>query len=153
MEIKGYVTNLEQYNNGILMGEWVQFPITIKEETELMNRIGNPEEIFFTDWEGENLGEWVSIGEVNELAEDLEAVDADVVAAIMEAVGCDLREAIDKADDAIFYSGMSLEDVAYELVAEMDLPEFAERYFDYDAFEQDLGFDGYYEVSSGVVVL
>lgn len=153
MKLTGYITNLSEYTNGKLIGEWVNFPITEEETTAVLDRIDNPEEVFFTDWDGVKLGEFISIDEVNELAEDLEAVDADVVAAIMEANGSDLREAIDRVDSVMFYEGMTLEDVAYKMVAEMDLPEFAERYFDYEAFARDLGFDGYYEVSNGVVVL
>lgn len=153
MKINGFITNLEAYNNGRLIGEWVEFPITAEEETEILERIGDPEEVFFTDWEGENLGEFIDIDDVNELAKELEMVDADVVAAILEADTCNLRDAIDRVDDVIFYANATLDDVACELVAEMELPEFAERYFDYEAFERDLGFDGYYEVSNGVIVL
>lgn len=153
MTITGFVTNLDAYNMGNLIGEWVEFPITAEEETELLERIGNPEEVFFTGWDGENFGEFISIDEVNELAEDLEAVDADIVAAIMEVDGSGLREAIDRVDAVTFYEGMTLEDVAYEMVDEMNLPEFVRTYFDYEAFARDLGIDGYYEVSNGVVVL
>lgn len=153
MTITGYITNLSEYVNGTLTGEWVQFPITDEEADAILERIGNPEEVFFTDWDGVKLGEFISIDEVNELAEDLEAVDADIVAAIMEADGSDLREAIDRVDAVTFYGGMTIEDVAYELVDEMDLPEFAKTYFDYEAFMRDLKIDSYYEVSNGVVVL
>lgn len=153
MKLTGYITNLGAYNNGKLIGEWVNFPITDEETTAVLDRIGNPEEVFFTDWDDVKLGEFISINEVNELAEDLEAVDADIVAAIMEADGSYLREAIDRVDSVTFYEGMTLEDVAYTLVDEMDLPEFARTYFDYEAFMRDLKIDSYYEVSNGVVVL
>ena len=47
---------------------------------------------------------------------------------------------------------MSLEDVAYEIVDECyDLPDIAQRYFDYKAFARDLGFDGYTETENGVI--
>lgn len=153
MKTTGYITNLGAYTNGRLIGEWVNFPITEEETTAVLDRIGNPEEVFFTDWDGVKLGEFISINEVNELAEDLEAVDADIVAAIMEADGSGLREAIDRVDDVIFYEGMTLEEVAYELVETMDLPEVAMMYFDYEAYQRDLKIDGYYEVKNGVVVL
>lgn len=153
MKLTGYITNLSEYNNGRLIGEWVNFPITDEETTAVLDRIGNPEEVFFTDWDDVKLGEFISINEVNELAEDLEAVDADIVAAIMEADGSYLREAIDRVDSVTFYEGMTLEDVAYTLVDEMGLPEFARTYFDYEAFMRDLKIDSYYEVSNGVVVL
>lgn len=47
-----------------------------------------------------------------------------------------------------------MEDVAYEIVEECyELPEIAQRYFDYAAFARDLEFDGYTETSSGVICL
>lgn len=152
MKLTGYITNLREYNNGNLVGEWITFPITEEEKAAVLSRIGNPEEIFFTDWDGENLGEFIALDEVNELAEDLEMVDSEIVAAIMEADGCGLREAIDRVDDVTFYEGETLEDVAYRLVEEMDLPDIARMYFDYETFERDLDVNGYNEVENGVIV-
>ena len=66
--------------------------------------------------------------------------------------GSMLQEAIENIDDYTYYSGMSLEDVAYEIVEECyELPEIAQRYFDYEAFARDLGFDGYEETTNGVI--
>ena len=57
-----------------------------------------------------------------------------------------------KSENYTFYEGMTLEDVAYELVEECyNLPEIAQRYFDYKAFARDLGYDGYCETSTGVI--
>jgi antirestriction protein len=48
---------------------------------------------------------------------------------------------------------MDLEEVAEELINECyDLPEFALRYFDYEAFARDLSFDGYTETKYGVIL-
>ena len=54
---------------------------------------------------------------------------------------------------------MSLEDVAEEIVEECYIPdnarnsdiEFFARYFNYEAFARDLGFDGYAETNFGVI--
>lgn len=157
--LKGFITNLGKYNEGELIGEWIDFPIDEDELEEVFERIGineQYEEYFFTDWECDfetGLGEYVSIEEVNELAEMLEGEDVELVEAIIEATGYDLRTAIDHTGRASFYSGSSLMDLAYEFVDEMDLPEFARRYFDYEAFARDLGFDGYTEVSGGVICI
>lgn len=158
--LKGFITNLGKYNEGELVGEWIEFPIDDDELEEVFDRIGineQYEEFFFADWDCDfdtGLGEYVSIEEVNELAEQLEKVDGEVLKAIVEATGYEIGQALDCVENATFYSGMSLEDVAYDLVKECyDLPEFALRYFDYKAFARDLGFDGYYEVSNGVIVI
>lgn len=54
-------------------------------------------------------------------------------------------------DSYIFYSGRTLEDLAYEFVEEMGLPEIATRYFDYEQYARDLSFDGYTETENGVI--
>lgn len=165
--IKGFLTNLGKYNEGELIGEWISFPIDEDELEAVFKRIGisdEPdengcyyEEYFFTDWECEyssiydSLGEYVNISTINELAEALEGRDIEDIAAIMEATGCDLEEALDR-DDYVFYRNMTLEDVAEEIVRECyDLPEFALRYFDFKAFAHDLSFDNYYEVEGGTI--
>jgi antirestriction protein len=57
-------------------------------------------------------------------------------------------------DDSTFYPGYSLEEVAEEIVSECyDLPEFALRYFDYEAFGRDLSFDGYTKTYTGVICI
>ena len=146
-----YITNLGKYNEGELIGEWVNLPATGEELDEVYNRIGineEYEEVFITDYEtdidGLEIGEYDDILELNEIAKDLETLDGydlEKIGAIIEAHGLTLRESIDDIDDYTYYSGMTLEDLAYDLVEEMNLPEFAQRYFDYEAYARDLGFD------------
>lgn len=73
LELKGFITNLGKYNEGHLVGEWITFPIDQEELKEVFESIGideEYEEYFFTDWEGDyGLGEYESIDELNELAE------------------------------------------------------------------------------------
>jgi len=161
--LKGFITNLGKYNEGELVGEWIEFPITEDELEEVFERIGineEYEEYFFTDWECEfdtGLGEYESVEKVSNLAEALERVDADTVEAIIEATGYSLEYAIDHVDDVAFYQGQTLYDLAYDLVNECyftkDTPEVLKNYFDYSAFARDLGFDGYTEVTGGVIYI
>lgn len=102
----------------------------------------------------------IDIDTVNEWAKRLADVDnkgdMQVLQAIAEAEGGDIGDVLDtyERDNYTFYIGMSLEDVAYEIVDNCyDLPEFATRYFDYEAFARDLGYDGYTETSTGVILL
>ena len=158
--LKVFVTNLGKYNEGELIGEWVSLPISESELEEVLERIGineEYEEYFITDYETEidglNVDEYSNIEELNELAAQLESFDEydlEKVGAIVEAYG-DLKEAIENIDNYTYYSGKTLEDLAYEYVEEMNLPEFAQRYFDYEAFERDLEFDGYTETNNGVI--
>lgn len=55
-------------------------------------------------------------------------------------------------DDIILWENMDMVDVAQHYVDECyDLPEIAQRYFDYEAFARDLSYDGFYEVEDGVI--
>ena len=160
--LKVFITNLGKYNEGELIGEWVSLPVDESELEEVLERIGineEYEEYFITDYETEfdglKVDEYSNIEELNELAEQLESLDEydiEKVGAIVEAYGADIKDAIENIDDYTYYSGMSLEDVAYEIVEECyELPEIAQRYFDYEAFARDLGFDGYTETTNGVI--
>ena len=160
--LKVFVTNLGKYNEGELIGEWVSLPVDESELEEVLERIGineEYEEYFITDYETElddlDIDEYSNISELNELAAQLESLDEydlEKVGAIVEGCGISLQDAIDNIDDYTYYSGKTLEDVAYEIVEECyDLPEFALRYFDYEAFARDLDYDGYTETTNGVI--
>lgn len=83
---------------------------------------------------------------------ELDECDIEKIEAIMESHGGTLRNAIDSIDNYTYYSGMTLIDVAYELVEECcELSDFAKQYFDYEAFARDLGCDGYTETTNGVI--
>ena len=162
-ELQGFITNLGKYNEGDLVGEWISFPIDEDELQAVYNRIGINEyyeEYFFTDWQQSedifNLGEYVNVDEVNEAAERVQELDdyeLETLEAVCEANGrLNIWDEIN-IDNYQYYSGQTLEDVAYDLVHDCyDLPEFAERYFDYEAFARDLSIDGYAETSNGVIV-
>lgn len=107
-------------------------------------------------WDYEN--EDLTLKELNTLAQDLQDIedngDEDWLEAYIEATGWDLNIAVDKYDDSTFYHDMSLVDVAYDIVEECyNLPENLERYFDYEAFARDLGFEGYTETDYGTIVI
>lgn len=97
---------------------------------------------------------------VNEWAEELAEVDSerdlDVLQAIAEVNGGSIGEVLEiyNKDCYQFYAGMDLTDVAEEIVNDCyDLPDFALRYFDFESFGRDLGFDGYAETSKGVIYI
>ena len=166
IELRGFITNLGKYNEGCLVGEWIDFPINEDDLKEVFERIEidgvNYEEYFFTDWECDldlGLGEYESIDHVNEIAEminDLSSDDYEKLVAIMEYDTGNALEAIEYLDNYTFYHDTTLEDFAYDMVQEQyfskETPEIFQTYFDYEAFARDLSFEGYHEVNDGVLV-
>lgn len=162
-EMKAYITNLGKYNEGCLVGKWIDFPIDEDDFTNELESIGVKEstmyeEWFITDYDCslfdmyDAFGEYPNIDDINEVAEALEDNESEFTA-LME-VCSSYTDALRylKSENYTFYEGMTLEDVAYEIVEECyNLPEIAQRYFDYKAFARDLGFDGYCETSNGVI--
>jgi antirestriction protein len=100
-----------------------------------------------------HIDEYESIYKLNELAAAIE--DSDIIAAYLEAVSDDLKEALENADKCILYSECeTLEDLAAELVDEGffgNIPDSIKNYIDYSAIARDLGFEGYTETTYGVL--
>lgn len=159
-----FVTNLGKYNEGELIGEWVELPVSEEDLKKVFQRIGisnEPddsgnyyEEYFITDYECDfyNVGEYESIDTLNEIAEQLEELDEeqqDVVKAMISECGYTFDEAIEKVnngDYAIYNDCDDMEDVAYQIVEEYgyltNVPDNVARYFDYEAFGRDLRLEG-----------
>ncbi len=109
---EAFVTNLDEYNNNELVGEWVKFPTTQEELSRICESIGvdttdehgQPyKELFITDYDcpayyaKRVLGEYESLDKLNYLAaliEDLPKYDQDKLSAIV-AGGCDKVNNID----------------------------------------------------------
>ncbi|MBQ6995593.1 MAG: antirestriction protein ArdA [Lachnospiraceae bacterium] len=151
-----YLTNLGKYNEGHLIGEWVDLPISNEELQKVLDRIGineEYEEYFITDSEtdldGIEIGEYSNLDDLNEMAETLESLDDDekeVVDAIMSE-GYSLEEALKKKDDCIVYCDCSdMEDVAREYAEQTGLPdsipENLQSYFDFEAYGRDMSYEG-----------
>lgn len=155
-----FLTNLGKYNEGELVGKWVDLPCdNLEEELEAIGVGAVPyEEYFITDYEsdfGIEVGEYDNIDELNELAEELEALDeeeAETVKAYMEVEGGTLQEAMNAMSKGrcMFYQNTDLDSLAVEEVEAWDLPDIALRYFDWDAYKRDMELTGYTEVNGGV---
>lgn len=87
---EAYITNLEKYNEGELIGEWVKFPTTMKYLQEVFERIGISsfneyghlyEEWFISDYDVyvdgmyNILGEYENLDELNFLASRIEEMN------------------------------------------------------------------------------
>lgn len=154
--LKVFLTNLGKYNEGELVGEWLELPATDEEIEEVKERIGINdyyEEWFITDYESEipglNVREYDDLDDLNDIAQnlaDLDRYDLEIVAAYLEE-GYDLEDAIDRKDAAIVWSNCNdMTDVAYAYIEETGMldsvPDNIARYFDYEAFGRDMSFEG-----------
>ena len=165
-----FVNTWGNYNeNGADGGQWITLPMEEEELQEVLENIAaamgdqDPEwAIHDYEWESD-----IELGDVNEMdsitewndrcqeACDLEEWESQEIAAAMEAYGYTFPEALERQQRGSFTlsAGMDLEEVAEELINECyDLPEFALRYFDYEAFARDLSYDGYTETNYGVIL-
>lgn len=163
-----YLTNLGKYNEGMLVGEWVDLPVSEEELEKVFKRIGindEYEEYFITDYEsnidGVKVGEYENIDDLNELAEALEDLDSEEenVLSVMLEDGCTFEEALEKIKDRdymVYYNCDSMEDVAYQVVEESGLldgvPEKVARYFNYEAYGRDLEIEGtFYQINNAYI--
>lgn len=149
LEIKGFITNLGKYNEGELIGEWITFPIDEDDLDEVLERIGineQYEEYFFTDWEtnfDDDFGEYVSIDEVNEIAEKLNNWDEDTFNAACEIWR--MSEVLENdPGDYILYPDIKDDyDLGYYYVEDSgyyDLSNlgYLANYIDYESFGRDI---------------
>ncbi|MGN0394254.1 MAG: antirestriction protein ArdA [Coprococcus sp.] len=176
-----YLTNLGKYNEGELLGEWVELPVSQEELTKVFDRIqichdnvdysdecGNLyEEYFITDYEtdieGVEVGEYSNLNELNELAEQLDELEEDAQKAIQAMLldGYTFNDALEKAsngDYTIYYNCDDMTAVAYEVVENCgylnNVPDNVARYFDYESFGRDLDIEGkFYNIGGDMVEL
>lgn len=165
---KAFITNLGKYNEGELVGDWVEFPIDEDDFTQVLESIGIGdaddfgapyEEWFVSDYEcnlpgfdWQELGEYPSYESLQEYGELVNSIDdLEAVSNALEVTG-NLQDAIDGIDNGsiMFYRGVNdNSDLGYMWVdevyggAENLDKETLERYFDYEQLGRDLSFDSY----------
>lgn len=95
-KLGAFVTNLGKFNEGEIVGEWIDFPIKQEEFQKVLEKIGineNYEEYFFSDYDtnlgglADMLGEYANVDELNYLAarmRDLDSYDYEKFYAIVE---------------------------------------------------------------------
>ena len=153
MEFKAYVTNLGKYNEGLLIGEWVNFPASEEEIEDVFARIGIDgeyyEEYFITDydgiWAGSMKDEYISIERLNDIAETLQEFYEDGLAAALEYWNLD--DVLEmNPDDLMLYSDVHNEyDLGYYWIEESGCynlgDDILSLYFDYEAFGCDIAIE------------
>lgn len=164
--ISVFLNTWGNYNeNGADGGFWVELPCDLDKVLERLAASTGEDvdemEVFINDFENEISGLEISensnISELNDLAEQLESLneyELEKLEAILESDGGSLENALDNMDDYIYYSNMSLEDVASEMIDDGvfgDIPDSIINYIDTSAIVRDLGYDGYTETENGVI--
>ena len=148
-----YLTNLGKYNEGELVGEWVELPVNDNFEQAFQD-IGINEEYeewFITDYETDfdmDISEYANIYELNEIAQELERLDEDdkiKVKAYLSYFGNDIEDAINSIDDAtIYWDCSNMTDVAEQYAEDIGYEfseDILEEYFDYDSFGRNVKYD------------
>lgn len=159
-----FITNLGAYAAGELRGEWLGLPAAEEEQRAAWERIGSPEEAFFTDYESEDtpgisghLGEYESLDQLEQLAEALEEMDEQeqmTLAAVLEAGidsahgAAELLELCEEVQDGAYtlIEGVdNVEDLGYYYAEETgainELPDWARGDFDYEAYGRDIAIE------------
>lgn len=159
LEIKGYITNLGKYNEGALIGKWIDFPIDEDELQTVLKEIGccyydenekyintGYEEFFFSDWECDfdhNFGEYENIENMNEIAENIANWDEDIFSAAVEIWSVDEVLNNDINDYMLLTNVSDDYDLGEYYAVECCCINFGkdtilERYFDFNAFGRDI---------------
>lgn len=149
--LKINVTNLKKYNEGALVGEWVDLPCEgLEEVLDKISNNGN-DELFISDYEtdinGLKVAEYEDSLQLNEIAEEIDNLSDDEVIALQAYLEQynDIEQALEEVRQGnyrIYYDCDNMEDVAYQVVNDCGLldgvPEEVKIYFDYEAYGRDL---------------
>ena len=172
-KVTGFITNLGKYNEGELVGEWVEFPIDEEEQEALLKRIGIGtcdefgapyEEYFFTDYENYGIdlyklfGEYPSIESLNEIGQVVDELDDSeymLLCALIEDGNIRTKEDIVNFVPYKygFYEGKTKVEVAQDEIDELypNIPDEIKWCIDYEKYADNWMMD-YAETSFGVYV-
>ena len=160
-----YITDLEAYNNGHLVGAWYELPMnedllaeSIENELQKGKKICNSthhhEEYFITDYECDymKIEEYQSLTKLNEIAEKIENLNDEEITGVKlmleNHIVNSIDEAIENLDNMICTGESKMEDIAYNYIEEsgalQNMPESLQGYFDYEALGRDMGIEGSY---------
>ena len=159
--IKIALTNLRSYNEGDLVFEWVDLPRDNFDE--VLERIGNPEEYFISDYECEIphivIHEYENLETLNEIAEELDGLSSyelKALIAIIEADGASIEDALVTLHDGryFFYEADDFSefiDVFIEDGFFGNITEEVKEFLDYDKLTKYFEDRAYQLTSVGVV--
>ena len=160
-EAKVYVGTYRKYNNGSLLGAWLDLSDysnkkEFYEACKKFHKDENDPEFMLQDWENVPEGlideSWLSENffALRDAVKDLSGTEQEAFFVWCNHNLCDLGEKdsydlVNRFKDSYVGEYDDEEDFAYQIVEECyDLPEFAKTYFDYEKFARDLFMCDYY---------
>lgn len=166
--LKIFISNLKEYNNGKIIGEWVSLPC--EDIEEVLEKISNSgkDELFISDYEtdinGLKVAEYEDSLQLNEIAEEIEEMREDELIAFqayLEQYANNIEQALEEVRQGnytIYYDCDDMSDVAYQVVNESGLldgvPETIKGYFDYEAYGRDIDIEGtFIQVDNNIIEL
>ena len=156
-----YVKQYTDSHSGISKNHaWFTFPIDEEDVTEKIGLNEQYEEyaVHDTDNFPIDIGEYVSIEELNEMYEMIEELPDYIVECLNEFISHygTLEEVVEHKDDIYYYPDCeTMTDVAYYYIDELqalgDIPPSLQNYIDYEAYGRDLDMGGcFIETSRGM---
>lgn len=161
--ISAWVGNLGKYNEGELVGTWIDFPINEDDLQKILrdkvligttDEFGQPyEEYGIFDWESDYVdypGEWENLDTINEWAEYIDSLkeyELDILEAANEAGYVDNVLDFDPNNYCLYYDVNTPKDLGYYEIdniwggIEYVNAGIIEDYFDYEALGRDIDFD------------
>ena len=151
MEFKIFIANLGKYNEGKLIGEWINLPFTEREMEELLDKIGineEYEEVFISDYENEfgyTVNEYDNLDELNEIAHKLDNLTIDEEEKIKAGLELwSFDEVYNYLDDMVLLKDVNnYYDLGYYWIEEsgcynLDNLGMLRNYINYEAFGRDI---------------
>lgn len=149
--LKIYITNLGKYNEGELIGEWLELPYLDGELEELLEKIGinkEYEEYFITDYEGDlniDVGKYANISQLNDDIEELSSLEDDmnIINGLIDNISDDLQEIISilrNGNCSVLRNVKNYTDVGKAILEELDqieLPSYLSNCFNYDQYGRE----------------
>ena len=166
--MKIYITDLEAYNNGHLVGEWYTLPMgedslaecnedVLYNGRKICEHTHHHEETFITDWECDymEIGEYDDIYKLNMIAQELESLhEYDMKRyTALRGHGYSHKEALQGYEDVDLYEDTTLTELAEQFVEDGyygEIHNAIRNYIDYEAIARDLAYD-YNEVDGDIV--
>lgn len=151
MQINIYVANVAKYNEGELIGEWIELPTDHDHLEEcIQDVLGCDEEYAIHDYEAPfDVSEYENVYALNAFVQSLSAYDSSLVEVLYECLGDreEMMRVLSSGDYSVYYDVDELSDVAMQMIDEGmygTVPTSLAPYIDYDKFARNLEAKGWY---------
>lgn len=165
-----FITNLSEYNNGNLVGEWVSLPIDSSFLNQTIRKIlssDDSEELFITDWEWKDetifeIGEYDNIQELNNKIYKLHELMSYQLKSITFLISeniCtsnNLDNCIEKSYDVVIHKNKTMVDISKDRIIEImgvnDIPTIISNHIDYESMGEEIRVNEYFVVGESNII-